>query len=82
MICFQEQKNGAPMQVQGIGRMPICFRSDRYGDVYKRQQEICGDFKHFRNAEQMFCADLISLTADKPADGALGACLLYTSRCV
>ncbi|MFQ8980841.1 MAG: hypothetical protein ACLR6I_10180 [Waltera sp.] len=31
MICFQEQKNGAPMQVQGTGRMPICFRSDRYG---------------------------------------------------
>lgn len=37
------------------------------------QQEICGDFKHFRNAEQMFCADLIGLAADKPADGALGA---------
>ena len=43
------------------------------GRVDFPQQEICGDFKHFRNAEQMFCADLISLTADKPADGALGA---------
>ncbi len=34
MICFQEQKNGAPMQVQGTGRMPICFRSDRLRQVY------------------------------------------------
>lgn len=28
---FSRVENGAPMQVQGTGRMPICFRSDRYG---------------------------------------------------
>lgn len=34
MICFQEQKNGAPMQVQGTGRMPICFRPGPIRQVY------------------------------------------------
>ena len=43
------------------------------GRVDFPQQEICGDFKNFCNAEQMFCADLIGLAAHKPADRAFGA---------
>lgn len=70
--AFQQLVNDFSIDFSGVQIPCRLHRQAQFFNI-----KICPvgrvDFKHFRNAEQMFCADLIGLAADKPADGALGA---------